>query len=368
MSESTYRWFSAIAGAVAGAVCVVGFVGLVYRRVTNVRVRRTTSRTDLLVYLLLVILIGLGCWMTFAHNLLTDVAVRLPRLDVAVVALAVHPAARRRRRARAPTPSTRCTRSSPGRSGRCSRSAASCTPGASRCSTSAARTSSTAAATPAARAMNEPPRRGRQLALATLAFTRLLLRLEPARAARARTCRTPLGLSDVQTSVMVAVPVLLGSLMRIPLGWLTDRHGGRVVFTALMAYTPLPLIALALWHDSLGAMLAVRVPARLRRRVVRRRRPVRERLVRRRSARASRSASTAWGWAARCSRASPRRSIADHWGLSAPFWIAAGLVAATAAVFWRSARDAPRGRPPAAGARACSPRCRCSAPAGARGR
>jgi nitrate reductase gamma subunit len=71
MSESTYRWFSAIAGAVAGAVCVVGFVGLVYRRATNVRVRRTTSRTDLLVYFLLVVLIGLGCWMTFAHNLIT---------------------------------------------------------------------------------------------------------------------------------------------------------------------------------------------------------------------------------------------------------------------------------------------------------
>ena len=53
MSESTYRWFSAIAGAVAGIVCVVGFLGLVYRRATNVRVRRTTSRTDLLVYLLL---------------------------------------------------------------------------------------------------------------------------------------------------------------------------------------------------------------------------------------------------------------------------------------------------------------------------
>jgi nitrate reductase gamma subunit len=46
-------------------------VGLVYRRVTNVRVRRTTSRTDLLVYTLLVILIGLGCWMTYGHNLLT---------------------------------------------------------------------------------------------------------------------------------------------------------------------------------------------------------------------------------------------------------------------------------------------------------
>jgi respiratory nitrate reductase gamma subunit len=71
MSEATYRWFSAIAGAIAGAICVVGFVGLVFRRVTNTRVRRTTSRTDLLVYLLLVVLIGLGCWMTFAHNLLT---------------------------------------------------------------------------------------------------------------------------------------------------------------------------------------------------------------------------------------------------------------------------------------------------------
>src|SRR4051812_50048700 len=35
MSEDTYRWFSAIAGAVAGAICVVGFVGLVYRRGPN---------------------------------------------------------------------------------------------------------------------------------------------------------------------------------------------------------------------------------------------------------------------------------------------------------------------------------------------
>ena len=65
-----------------------------------------------------------------------------------------------------------------------------------------------------------------------------------------------LGLSDFQTSAMVAVPVLLGSLMRIPLGWLTDRYGGRRVFSALLAFTPLPLIALALWHDSLGTVLA----------------------------------------------------------------------------------------------------------------
>jgi nitrate reductase gamma subunit len=72
MSESTYRWFSAIAGAVAGAICIVGFVGLAYRRATSDRVRRTTSRMDLFVYFLLAVLIGLGCWMTFAHNLITE--------------------------------------------------------------------------------------------------------------------------------------------------------------------------------------------------------------------------------------------------------------------------------------------------------
>src|SRR5262249_8305821 len=69
ISESTYRWFSAVAGALAGAVCTVGFLGLVYRRATNPRVRRTTSRTDLIVYLLLTVLIGLGCAMTFGFNL-----------------------------------------------------------------------------------------------------------------------------------------------------------------------------------------------------------------------------------------------------------------------------------------------------------
>jgi len=51
---------------------VIGFVGLVYRRATNARVRRSTTRTDMLTYLLLTVLIGLGCYMTFGHNLLTE--------------------------------------------------------------------------------------------------------------------------------------------------------------------------------------------------------------------------------------------------------------------------------------------------------
>jgi len=72
ISESFYRWFAGVAGGIAGAVCVVGFLGLIYRRSTNERVRRSTSRTDLVTYLLLVVLIGLGCWMTFAHTLFTS--------------------------------------------------------------------------------------------------------------------------------------------------------------------------------------------------------------------------------------------------------------------------------------------------------
>src|SRR5215207_9308135 len=40
-------------------------------------------------------------------------------------------------------------------------------------------------------------------------------------------------LSASQTALLVAVPVLLGSLARLPMGILTDRFGGRVMFTLL---------------------------------------------------------------------------------------------------------------------------------------
>ena len=46
--------------------------------------------------------------------------------------------------------------------------------------------------------------------------------------------RQLLHLSATQTAFLVAVPVLLGSLARIPMGMLTDRFGGRIVFSALM--------------------------------------------------------------------------------------------------------------------------------------
>src|SRR5215469_15130220 len=42
-------------------------------------------------------------------------------------------------------------------------------------------------------------------------------------------------LAPIQASIAMAIPVLLGSLGRIPLGLLTDRFGGRKIFTVTMA-------------------------------------------------------------------------------------------------------------------------------------
>ena len=72
ISESFYRWFAGVAGAIAGAVTLIGFLGLLYRRTTSVRVRQRTSWMDMFTYFLLTVLILMGCWMTFGHTLFTS--------------------------------------------------------------------------------------------------------------------------------------------------------------------------------------------------------------------------------------------------------------------------------------------------------
>jgi NNP family nitrate/nitrite transporter-like MFS transporter len=52
----------------------------------------------------------------------------------------------------------------------------------------------------------------------------------------APTFRAQFQLSAQATAFLIAVPVLLGSLARLPIGMLTDRFGGRVVFSALFAF------------------------------------------------------------------------------------------------------------------------------------
>ena len=68
-------------------------------------------------------------------------------------------------------------------------------------------------------------------------------------------------LSASQTALLVAVPVLLGSLARLPMGMLTDRFGGRLVFTLLLVFASarrLPRSA----HDHLSIAAGGRLPDR----------------------------------------------------------------------------------------------------------
>lgn len=56
-------------------------------------------------------------------------------------------------------------------------------------------------------------------------------------------------LSPVQKSIAVAVPVLLGSLGRIPLGMLTDRFGGRSIFGVVMVLSIVPAFLMGTVND-----------------------------------------------------------------------------------------------------------------------
>ena len=66
-----------------------------------------------------------------------------------------------------------------------------------------------------------------------------------------------LGLSSSQKSLLVAIPVLVGALGRIPAGVLTDRYGGRLMFPVLILIaTPFVLlVAFAGNRDSYGLLL-----------------------------------------------------------------------------------------------------------------
>jgi NNP family nitrate/nitrite transporter-like MFS transporter len=162
------------------------------------------------------------------------------------------------------------------------------------------------------------------------------------------TLQDQLGLSEFQLAFAVAIPVVLGSIMRIPVGILTDRFGGRIVFTALMAYSVIPLVLLALFHDSFGtvvvfgfllgvtgASFAVGVPF------------VSRWYAAERQGFALGVYGMGMGGTVIAALTAPK--IAKHWSLATPFWIAAALMASMAVIFWMAARDAPRpatGTPP----------------------
>jgi len=61
-----------------------------------------------------------------------------------------------------------------------------------------------------------------------------------------------LGLNETQFGILIATPVLTGSLIRLPLGMWTDRFGGRLVFFILMLATVIPIWMISwgteFWH------------------------------------------------------------------------------------------------------------------------
>lgn len=54
-----------------------------------------------------------------------------------------------------------------------------------------------------------------------------------------------LGLNETQFGILIATPVLTGSLTRLPLGMWTDKFGGRLVFFILMLSTIIPIWMIA---------------------------------------------------------------------------------------------------------------------------
>jgi NNP family nitrate/nitrite transporter-like MFS transporter len=159
------------------------------------------------------------------------------------------------------------------------------------------------------------------------------------------TLQDHLKLSDFQLAVVIAIPVLLGSILRIPLGILADRYGGRIVFTALMAYTVIPLVLLALFHNSFGgivvlglllgvagASFAIGVPF------------VNAWYAKERQGFALGVYGMGMGGTVIAALTAPK--MAKSWGLAAPFWVAAGLMVVMTIVFWMAARDAPRSAQP----------------------
>jgi NNP family nitrate/nitrite transporter-like MFS transporter len=192
-------------------------------------------------------------------------------------------------------------------------------------------------------AMMEP--RGspaRALTLGTLAFAvafaiwSLLAPLTPY-------LQRDLGLSEVQASMLIAVPVILGSLLRLPLGIMTDRFGGRRVFTGLLILVLPALVILTqatsyavlllsgLWLGLAGASFAVGVP------FISRHYPLQRQGF----------ALGVYGagniGTALAARVAPQ--IAKIWGRAAVFEVFLGVGASMALAFWLLARDAPAPAP-----------------------
>ncbi|PKW14478.1 MFS transporter [Saccharopolyspora spinosa] len=64
-----------------------------------------------------------------------------------------------------------------------------------------------------------------------------------------------LGLAPFTQAILVALPVIIGSVGRIPVGSLTDRYGARPMFTLISLLTIIPVLLVGLFPDSLPMLM-----------------------------------------------------------------------------------------------------------------
>jgi len=107
--------------------------------------------------------------------------------------------------------------------------------------------------------MSTPPAEDRAaanrvLVLSTTAFT-LLFAVWLMLGVLGVAIKTELGLSAVRFAWLAAIAVLSGSLLRLPLGILTDRWGGRRVFTLLLLASALHCYLVSRVHSYQGLMI-----------------------------------------------------------------------------------------------------------------
>lgn len=184
-----------------------------------------------------------------------------------------------------------------------------------------------------------PPGAYRALGLATLAFA-LCFSVWGLIAPLAPRFQELYGLSDTQISLVIATPVLLGSLFRIPMGVLTDRFGGRIIFTGMMLFLIVPVVLIGLFGGSFygllfwgfllgvaGSSFAVGVP------FVSRWFPASRQGV------ALGVYGTGNIGTALAAYSAP--AIAGAWGWRWAFWVFVVPLAAMAAAFWALGREAP---------------------------
>jgi NNP family nitrate/nitrite transporter-like MFS transporter len=115
----------------------------------------------------------------------------------------------------------------------------------------------TATAPAAATAAEALPGRGRNLGLALLAFAVTFWAWNIIGPIGVRYAED-LDLTPTQLSMVIATPVLVGSAGRIVTGALTDRFGGRVMFTTLTAVSAVPVL-LVLWAGEAGSYVLLLV-------------------------------------------------------------------------------------------------------------